>query len=189
MTTGEVEQSDESVASIPPWKTHGQQLARFFNTPLGLFVLSSVLLAGVSRVYTDYQAREEQRRTMRVNLAPIVAEMKYRVTSGENFAKDIEGLQRTTERDSCVFLWRMIVGDKEYRPAVPEMREVHWLGLLSRAETLTGIDTGPGERALNQLELNLDGGRCAHPMKPTQQIASLRQLGERIASAYARTAR
>ena len=183
MTTEEVERSGETVASTPSWRTHGLKLARFFNTPLGLFVLSSVLLAGVSRVYTDYQAREEQRRTMRVNLAPIVAEMKYRVTSGENFAKDIEGLQRITERNSCVFLWRMVVGDKEYRPAVPEMREVHWLGLLSRAETLTGINTESGEQALNQLKLDLDGGRCDHVMKPTRQIGALKQLGERIARA------
>lgn len=165
------------------------QLTAFFNTPLGLFVLSSILLAGVSRVYTDYQAHEEQRRATRLSLAPIVAEMKYRVTSGSNFAKDIEGVQRTTERNSCVFLWRMVVGDKEYRPAVPEMREVHWLGLLSRAQTLTGIDTTAGERALNQLELDLDGGRCHHAMQPSRQIQVLDRLSARLAVAYAQTSR
>jgi len=187
-TDKETESHEKPSLTLPPWRVLGLKLAKFFNTPLGLFVLSSVLLAGVSRVYTDLQSRSEQQRALRVSLAPLVAEMKYRVVTAGYLSRDIEGVQKVTERDSCVFLWRMVVGDKEYRPAVPEMREVHWLGLLSRAQTLTGIDTTQGEKALIKLEMDLDGGRCEHPMKPSDQIAVLQQIADQLAAAYARTA-
>lgn len=176
--------SSEEASAIPSEKRN--RWLTFLNSPFGLFLLSSVVIAGLGRLYSDYEAHLSDLKERRNALSELVTEMEYRVTEADFFARDVEGVQHLTEYNSCVMLWRIVVGDREYRPAVPSMREVHWLGLVSRGKTLTGLTSRDPEAAILKLQFDTDGGRCSRPMRPLEQVAVLRRFTAALRASLAK---
>ena len=149
-------------------------LLSFLNSPFGLFILSSVVLAGLGKFYTDIQARSEERRATRSALIELLSEMDLRSTQALYFARQVDQGPEDTKSYYCVLLWRVLVGDPEYQPTSPSFKNVHWVGLLSKVRVLTDEpDTNQAVRAVNRLELGTNGGRCDRGQRFTADALTL----------------
>ena len=154
----------------------------FFNSPFGLFLLSSVLIAGLSRAYTDMQARNDAQRSTRAALIELLTELDLRATQAEYYAKQVESGPPELRVPNCVLLWRLVSGDPAYQPSSPGFYKVHWLGLLSRARVLTTeSDIQAPAQAVERLELNTDGGNCSNKgARLSADVAILRRFSDSL---------
>jgi hypothetical protein len=108
------------------------------NSPLGLFLLSSVLVSGVARFYTDHKERLERQRIRNTEVARLATELDYRVTQIRHLAGRLAtgALSDQDQTGTAVLLWRAACGEQAFQPTVPELKNIHSLALVSRLKLL-----------------------------------------------------
>src|SRR5215210_5887334 len=100
----------------------------FLNSPFGLFLLSSVLLTGFARLYTDYKGAVEQAQVRRSEILKLATEFDYRLTQTEYLARELRKANLTTGTRQAygIYIWRILVGDVMFQPSLPEFKSVTW---------------------------------------------------------------
>jgi hypothetical protein len=135
---------DAAAAPRPPY---GSRVWTLLNSPLGLFILSSVLVSGVARVYADRQHRLERERAREQDITKLATEVDYRAVTIHYLAAHINDT-RLAEADRvgrAVLLWRAVVADPSFQATIPELRTIHTVALISRLKLLGVPSAGPGD--------------------------------------------
>ena len=132
----------------------------FFNSPLGLLIVSSVAVTGVGALYTERQAQLRENEAKRQQLGRLIIEHNYRASQAAYYARDITNPQSPTRSFSCTFLWRAVQGDREFQPTAPEFRNLRWLGVVSQIGLIANIPIDRSATNLVALE-NFTTNRCA----------------------------
>lgn len=122
---------------------------RFLNSAFGLFVCSSVVLAGIARLHAYYQQREDQRAADQAETAIYVSELDYRVRQIEFWRTQIVPDQSDKPE---INIWRIVVGDELFTPTLPQFRHFHARGIVNRLGVLSGERPAATIEAISQLE-------------------------------------
>ncbi len=125
----------------------GSRTWMILNSPFGLFLLSSVLLSGVVRLYSDRQQRAEKERAREQEVVKLATEFDYRVTQIRYLASHLlsAGLSEPDRVGHAVLIWRVVIGEQAFQPTVPEYKTTHSLALVSRLKLLGISPRGAGD--------------------------------------------
>lgn len=123
-----------SLGVLEARKNRGFSIWRFFNSPLGLLVVSSVVIAGLGNLYTERKHGLDESARIKAEVLKIATEMDIRITEMIMLDSQIMNpLTSSQERqDSSIYIWRITVGDVKYTPSLPEFKDMHFSGLISR---------------------------------------------------------
>ena len=127
----------------------------FLNSPFGLFILSSVLLSGMARLYTDHQSKLELARLLATEKFKLAAEFDHRLAAVAYHARAMRLPNQPPEeiQGQAVLLWRVVTGDPAFQPAMPEFKGCHWYGIVSRLQILGEINGADSAlKAIEELE-------------------------------------
>jgi len=129
-------------------KASNSRLWSFLNSKVGMALLTSVLIAGVARVYTDHRADTEKAENLNRERLKITTEFDYRLAQAEYFARQLTSPNVSAEERQAfgIYLWRIVVGDQAFQPSLPEFKNVPWVGVVSRMRTL-GADPSSSQAA------------------------------------------
>jgi hypothetical protein len=130
----------------------------FLNSSFGLFLLSSVVIAGLSHLYTDHEQKLKQTEAKRVEVQKLVSEIDYRISQLDFLARQLARRDLTDkERQSNgIFVWRIVTGDVMFQPAWPDLKNVHLYGVMSRLKLVAGVPIGED---VFQSILEIENGR------------------------------
>jgi hypothetical protein len=111
---------------------------KLLNSPLGLLLVSSVAIGGFGKLYADNRERVEKENTARQEVLKLTAEFNHRYQYAADLVRKLKAAQGKADevQSISILLWRVIVGDKAFMPALPEYKENHWGGILARMEAL-----------------------------------------------------
>lgn len=125
----EAERSVAWVAALHFW--------RFLNSSLGLFVLSSGLLTGGGRLYSQWQAQQQMAMVRRADMSRLLVELDVRTVEISVIrARVLKGAPSGPA--PLAELKDIIAGGGSYRASAPEFQGVHTLALLSRTDLVAG---------------------------------------------------
>jgi hypothetical protein len=122
---------------------------RFLNSAFGLFVCSSVVLAGIARLHAYYQQQEEQRAANQAEIALYASELDYRVRQIEFWRTQL--VPDPSDKPE-INIWRIVVGDELFTPTHPQFRHFHARGILNRLGVLTRERPAEAIEAISRLE-------------------------------------
>ena len=118
------------------------------NSPFVLFLLSSVVVTGLTRFYTDRQAAIAAHQETRAQLAKLLLELQYRVSRSYRAARTLESflnqMSQPGQYDDRLFQTWMraavspIIASNDYQPASPEFARVHIAALLQQIDLRSG---------------------------------------------------
>lgn len=118
------------------------------NSPFVLLLFSSVAVTGLTRFYTDRQAAIAAHQETRAQLAKLLLELQYRVSSSDRAARTLETflkqLSTPEQYDDRLFQSWMkaavspIRASGNYQPASPEFARVHTAALLQQIDLRSG---------------------------------------------------
>lgn len=129
----------------------------FLNSPFGLFLLSSVVLAGLTGLYTQIQYYSRQLEVRNQEILKITTELKYRLEQVKHFSAEMKLDAPENKINASRFIWYTVRGGPEnYRASLPEFSGTTTYGLVSRLRLL-GVTAGT-EAALNAV-LGLEDGQ------------------------------
>jgi len=173
----------------PPSKDKQSKLLAFLNSPFGLFLLSSVLLAGLTGFFAQLQSHARQIEARNQDIIKITTELKYRMSWLKHFSKEkkeIPGNELAASR----FIWYTVRGDpKYYAPSGPEFSSVTSYSLISKLRLL-GLTTGTDAalESVNALEYGQTqpyGGDRIYPQEfLDSQIETLTNYADKILVPY-----
>lgn len=112
----------------------------FMNTPFCLFLLSSVLLAGLGKLYYYYENKTKEEAANRQEIRKLAAEYEYRVRMLQDLFVKLRLADPKEHVPIAVLTWRIIVGNKEYTAIIPDFNNVHLLGLIVRMNNLGVVE-------------------------------------------------
>lgn len=116
-----------------PTKPHGPRLKlwAFLNSAFGIFVLSSILVSGLSAALTYAQSRAQESKNQAAQVRRLLAEFDFRLNEIDVRAARIRNTDSRTEKgQQTMYVWRAARGNSDYQPALPEFRNVHWAGII-----------------------------------------------------------
>jgi hypothetical protein len=154
---------DSDVGSTPPGEVQPflTRLSGALNSPFALFLLSSVLISGVARLYTDHKQQLERDRARDQEIARLAIELDYRATQIGYLADRVasKSLAEADRTGNAVLLWRAACGERAFQPTIPDLKNIHSLALVSRLKLL-GVPHrgGNASEALAFLEYGKDSG-------------------------------
>jgi hypothetical protein len=131
-------------------KEKQSKLLTFLNSPFGLFLLTSVLLAGLTGLFAQIQSHARQIEGRNQDIIKITTELKYRISWLQHFSEEMKEAAPDNKIAASRFIWYTIRGGPEnYKPSVPEFSAVTTYGLLSKLRLL-GV-TNETEEALKSV--------------------------------------
>jgi hypothetical protein len=126
-------------------KEKQSKLWTLLNSPFCLFLLGSVLLAGLTGLFAQIQSHARQREARNQDIIKITTELKYRIIWLQHFSKEMKGADSANKIGASRFIWYTIRGGPEnYRPSVPEFSAVTTYGLVNKLRLL-GVTRGTDE--------------------------------------------
>jgi hypothetical protein len=152
----------------PSPKERQSKLWTFLNSPFGLFLLTSILLAGLTGLFTQIQSHARQIESRNQDIIKITTELKYRLITLHHLSKEMQKAAPGNKSGASLFVWYTIRGGPEnYRPSIPEFSAVTTYGLVSKLRLL-GVTNGT-DQALNSVtaledgQTELDGNSKIYP--------------------------
>jgi hypothetical protein len=139
----------------PESQTLPSKLKRFFNSPLGLWVLSSLVLTGLTtgyaRLQAHFQARSAQEQQRRLAIEHLVAQLTVRIQysltlfhGGIKFPFTPPDVSPDLKRPMYCAALDAALDDSAETRLFPEFKEVSTYSLLLELEQLNpSLDTGP----------------------------------------------
>lgn len=106
----------------------------FLNSTFGIFLLSSVVITGLSKLYSDYHAYTERKSQTYTQLTALITEFDYRTREMSYFIRRLSEPNMTSDdrQGHGVLIWRVVIGHSDYQPTLPEFKGVHWLGVATK---------------------------------------------------------
>lgn len=139
---------------LDPPKPPRSRLGQMLNAPLGLLLVSSVLISGVGALLGKYNADNQAAAQQRQELSKHLVEHNYRLVRAAYMARFVG----TTEsgQSTCVNLYQLLDGIPTYQPTMPEFQGQKWLGVVWRIGWLSGANRATTSAA-NDALVELDG--------------------------------
>jgi hypothetical protein len=85
-------------------KTKGKRLVEFLNSPLGIYLLSSILLSGITYLYTQHKTSEERKNARNTELSRLRDEIAFRERQVDeafaNVASTVPSAQPSSAHDA-----------------------------------------------------------------------------------------
>jgi len=90
----------------------------FLNSAFGLLIMSSVVIAGLGRLYAEHQQHVQEEIRKRTEIMKVTSEIDNRVTRIISLKKDLNeaSLAPKDRQSKSIYIWRIIVGDQFYNP-------------------------------------------------------------------------
>jgi hypothetical protein len=127
---------------------------QFLNSPLGIFVLTTIFVSGIGGVFTLWQQHFNEMQANKRQALRLLAEFDFRLNEIEFRSAHIAELKDPTARgQETMYIWRAARGNVDFQPALPEYHNVHWAGIIIQLAGL-GASQGSAEAiaATRQLE-------------------------------------
>jgi hypothetical protein len=146
----------------------------FANSPFGLFLLSTLAVGMVSRLYSDHQQDLRDQAQKTVEMAKVASEIEYRIGHLEAVRRRLPDTpQAQVDTVSAIHIWRAVTGDREFQPGWPEYKGATLYGLLSRLKTHGEVVIPEAVfRSVLALELDQDDWRKS-PQELSRQLEAL----------------
>ncbi|HXH48721.1 MAG TPA: hypothetical protein VNM47_05065 [Terriglobia bacterium] len=162
-------------------RTHEKGLVAFFNTKLGILVLSTMIIPAIAGLYAHMQQRATQRTAENQQIIKLMAEFDWRMAEIERFRNKIPNGADPVKYQSGAYIWRAIIGDTAYIPTLPEFRGVHLGGIVGQLRAL-GFEDG-SDNALKAVKEMESGNEVVRlPSQPPQydHTYDVRQLDAQL---------
>ncbi len=139
-------------------------LWKFVNSAFGLFLFSSVILAGITGLYTRLQAHLRDVEQRNLEVLRTTTELKYRLEQMKRYADQMKRAAPGNKSVASDFIWWVVRGGPEnYRPSGPEFAGVTTCGLVSKLRLL-GVEQRSSDAALQSVVwLENNNGKTADP--------------------------
>jgi hypothetical protein len=174
----------------PSPKEKRSKLLTFLNSPFGLFLLTSVFLAGLTGSFAQIQSHARQIDVRNQDIIKLTTELKYRTSWFQHFSKEMKEAAPGNKIGASRFIWYTNRGGPEnYKPSVPEFSAVTTYGLLSRLRLL-GVTAGTDEalKSVSSLEYGQtqpDGNDKVYPQEfLDSQIQILSNYADQVLVPY-----
>jgi hypothetical protein len=159
----------------------------FLNSALGLLLISSVVVGGLGKLYSDHQKRAQEDIKRQAELVKITSEIDNRVTRIESFLRDISDpvLPPDKRQQDTIYIWRIVVGDRQYLPPLPEFRNTHFNGLLLQLR-LNGLKVETKDAGKASIEIEDDARRLRYSFRESdiaKHVAVLAQFNAKLSEA------
>jgi hypothetical protein len=157
----------------------------FLNSPLGLLLISSALLTGMARLYTDFQSFKDTSRIQQQEIAKLISEFDYRLSLVEYYSRELAGdaPDREARVSIGVQIWRAVTGDVQFQPALPEYKNAHWLSIAVRLRVLLADSTSDEiAKIIFDIESEKGSDWLYDPNKLDRQTKLLRAYVQRVKS-------
>ena len=112
------------------------KLVKFFNSGLGLFLLTTIFVTGFGGLFTYWTQRAKDIRAEQGNKEKLLAEYEWRLI-------DLDGRIAQNRATSNQEVWGVnslmiikAVTAKDFTTALPEFKEEHWAGLIIQLREL-----------------------------------------------------
>lgn len=163
-------------------------LWKWLNSPFLLFLLSSVVLTTVTRIYTDRQAKAQAAIANRADVGKLLLELEYRITrlrqSGLVLRDILDGKNGPRANlggpvhDTMINIVRVANGTNGYNPISAEFKDTHIVSLMQQIDLKSGnSDSNRLVRYDGTQGLLLPHGKGDRPLDETARDAGL-NLGD-----------
>jgi hypothetical protein len=154
----------------------------FFNSKLGIVVLSAILVPAVGGLYAHMQQRASERNAQNRQTIKLVTEFDWRIAEIEYHRRKIPTEPTADKWASAAYIWRAIVGDPAFIPTQPEFQRVHLAGIVSQLRSL-GYDDAGGIAFKTIKDMESGGGAVPLPGQPAFQnhTYDVEKLGQHLA--------
>jgi hypothetical protein len=122
--------------------TRGNKVFKFLNSPFFLFLLSSVVLAGMGKLYYYYDGKSKEESLVKQEVRKLSFEYEYRIKTIQQLLNRMDTVSEESKVPLSVLVWRIIIGEKLYAATIPEYNNVHLLGIIVRLNNLGVLDVG-----------------------------------------------
>lgn len=122
----------------------------FLNSSFGLFLLSSVVLGGITGLYAQAQYHSRQLEARNQEILKIASELEYRLEMIEDYSEEMKKAQPGNKSGASLFIWYTLEGGshdpgpKYFHSLLPEFNDTPTNGLLVRLRLL-GLSDGTDE--------------------------------------------
>lgn len=155
-------------SELDPPKEKQSKALTFLSSPFGLFLLGSVLLTGLTALFTQIRSHLRQVEARNQEIIKTTAELKYRLAWVQHFSTEmvLPGNKVSASR----FIWYTIRGDpKYYSPSLQEFSGVTTYGLVNKL-WLLGVTKGTNDalNSVNALEYGQtqpEGNEMVYPQE------------------------
>jgi hypothetical protein len=106
-----------------------RQLTTFINSPLGILLISSVLIAGMGRLYANYVSHSQKLLHRRTELTKILTEIDYRIAQIEFWQRQLS-IENTNGPE--IQIWRIVRGDREFSASQRDFQGLSFYGVFLR---------------------------------------------------------
>jgi hypothetical protein len=162
----------------------------FLNSSFGLFLLSSVVLAGLTGLYSQAQYHSHQLELRNQEILKVTSELQYRLHQIRRYSEQMSKAAPGNKVGASRFIWYTIYGGPEYYHAsLPEFSGVTTYGLVGRLRLL-GVTDGT-QKALDSI-ISLENGQTEPERDQTvypqqfldSQIQALSSYSDRVLIPY-----
>jgi hypothetical protein len=117
-------------------------ISRFLNSALGLLLVSSVVVAGLGRLYADYRQRLTDRAARVAQLERLITEIDYRISQIELGIPNVPYREQSSPvpQENRQGVWQVATGTGSFQAAWPEFKNVPIYGLMSRLSREAQVD-------------------------------------------------
>lgn len=142
----------------------------FLNSNFGLFLLGSVLLAGLTGFYSQLQSNARQLELRNQEVLKLTMELKYRLEQIKRYSGQMKQAAPGNKVSASYFIWYVVNGEpKYYHASLPEFSGVATYGLIGRLRLL-GVTSGTDAALKSVISLENgqtqpDAGQVVYPQE------------------------
>lgn len=108
------------------------KILKFFNSPLGLFILSSILLTTISNLISGQINQGIKNKELKTEAIRQLNELDFRISMIEFTAKKIDTAQNFGFKQShCIMMNWFIIGDPNYVPTDEKFQKTRIINIIA----------------------------------------------------------
>jgi hypothetical protein len=179
-------------SELDPPKEQKTKLLTFLNSPFGLFLLTSVVLAGLTGFFAKIQSHARRSEARNQDIIRMTTELKNRVTWMKEYsaalmkAPGLEGPDGKAANSQAIW-WTVFGGPNSYPASAHEFAGLTTYGLLTKLRSL-GVTTETNEALKTVVALQFgrtEAGGRVYPQKfLDSQISQLDSYADGVLIPY-----
>lgn len=174
----------EEIAPVRP----RSPILSFLNSPFGLLLMSSIVIAGLGKLYNDVEANRDRDRIRQQQVAKLAVENDFRAFQANSLIADIEKGDRASARQSCADLNALVLGVDRYHSTAVEFSNLRWLGVVTQIGLLANVPTAESRAGLLRLENYVSADCAPQKLPPAKLVQPLQCLTAQAQRAVGQTA-
>jgi len=122
-------------------KNHPSSFWDFLNSQFGLFILGAIFITGLGSFFTASHQAKLERDTRVTTARKLLAESRFRLNEVEFRTNQIKKTNDISAKQVFSrFIYAAAMGPKEFQPALPQYKSVHWAGVIILMDSLEHVD-------------------------------------------------